>query len=239
MKPALGMYLIPVAGCLLALPAQVQAQAQGQTAGEPAAEISADSFPTIEAEPEPAPEPIIVEPDTPDAPEQVIEPPAPDPAPAAPIPVPAPAPTLPVEPVLAPPVTSVITSASASLALVEPAADCRPSPRPCVQISGLPGLSFYIVNRDRFRHWATRGGRLSFDAGRGIDRMISIGSNFERMPRSGAHIQQLGQLGKDYWIIPWCAREIDGREVFKASWQTREKIVMHDEIIAEAAIACQ
>jgi hypothetical protein len=117
--------------------------------------------------------------------------------------------------------------------------ECTPALSPCVRIIGREGQEFYIVKKDRFRHWATNGRRQRFDATIGIDRMLRIGANSERMSAQGIANVQLGQLDKDYWVIPWCQREIAGREVFKASWKTRETIVMRRDQLQQVAISCQ
>jgi hypothetical protein len=144
-----------------------------------------------------------------------------------------------VQPVPVPLPASQTFRQPANLALTGPEISCAPVPEPCVRVIGLPGLSFYMIHKRRFRHFATQGGRQPFDAGRGIARMLAIGIDRNRVSMEGEFFGQLGKVSEEYWIIPWCAREIDGREHWKASWRTNATVVMAPEGVSDVYAACQ
>jgi hypothetical protein len=145
---------------------------------------------------------------------------------------------------IAVPVAPVMVSPPAAVAYAysptpPPPPVCEPEPKPCVRIAGLPGLSFYVVNEDRFRYWATNGHRASYSADRGIQRLLSADLDRLTIPSEGHLATQLRRVGRPYLVIPWCARDADGHEVWKASWRTKQEVVMREDAVQLRQIQCQ
>lgn len=87
------------------------------------------------------------------------------------------------------------------------------------------------MKKSTFTNFATANGTRPFDAGTGIEKLVSYGKNLRSIGDSGGLVFQLGQYGKQYWLIPVCGTNL--------RWQTRrEAIMLRDQETVES-IVCQ